>query len=97
MTTDIERLEAEMLGIKKQLGTMRSALQNAGIIDKPKEGECRLGYEGECPEAKPYQYQKGCRNEQCRKANREYYGKNNVTEPKVEPPKKAPKKLVKRG
>lgn len=91
----IDHLEAEVLGLKKQLGVMRSALQDAGLLAAPEKGACRLGYDGVCPEAKPYQYQKGCRNEQCRTANRKYYSKDKdvvVEEPVATPKRKVLKK-----
>lgn len=86
----IERLEKVVLGMKKEIGTLR-----AGDAPEVPKGDCIKGQDADdCPFAGTYRYQKGCRGASCKRANSEYYNKPKDTP--VEPPakKKAPAKAA---
>lgn len=89
----VEKLEKMILGMKKEIGTLRDggpiAVEPGGCI-KSQDAE-------DCPYASTYRYQKGCRGASCKRANSEYYNKGGVrdqakqamTETPVAKPKKA--------
>lgn len=94
LATRVEQLERLVLGMKKEIGTLRNGTQSA-----VEPGECVKGQDGDdCPFASTYRYQKGCRAPSCKRANSEYYNKggvrdqakNGVTETPVASPKKTP-------
>lgn len=102
MASDIEarlqELERQYKSQQRQISGMRRLLTEHGIVPKANDGQCILGNDPtDCPAAKPYRYQKGCRAEACMVANSAYYSKSS-DEPEptpVEPPKK--KALVRRA